>query len=56
MLHYLLSQFLVKIKISDIAILNISGAGYGCISNRIGENEAINLVKNINLTKRRETL
>ena len=52
----LLTKFLVKIKISDTAILNISGADYGCIRNIIGKNEAINLVKNINLTKKRGTL
>ena len=39
-------------KISDIAILNINGSDYRCIISLITKNEAINLMQNVDLTKK----
>ena len=36
---------MMSMKLSDIAFLNINGADYRCIINRISKNEAINLLK-----------
>ena len=44
---------MMYMNLSDIAVLNIKGADYCCI---INGSEAINLIKNINLTKKRGTL
>ena len=35
---------IMSINLSDIAILNIKNADYGCIISRISKNEAINLM------------
>ena len=43
-------------NLSDIVILNIKGTDYNCIINRTNKNEAINLMQNINLTKKNWTL
>ena len=43
-------------NLSDIAILNIKGTDYHCISSGISKSEAINLIKNINLTEKSRTL
>ena len=43
-------------NLSDIAILNIKSADYCCIISRISKSEAINLMQNINLTKKRGAL
>ena len=43
-------------NLSDIAILNIKGADFRCIISRISKSEAINLIQNINLTKKSRTL
>ena len=42
--------------LSDIAILNIKGADYCCIISGISKSEAINLMQNIDLTKKNGTL
>ena len=42
-------------KLSDIAILNIKDANYCCIINRINKNVAMNLMQNIDLTKKSKT-
>ena len=41
---------------SDIVILNIKGSDYCCIISGISESEAINLIQNIDLTKKRRAL
>ena len=41
-------------KISDIAVLDMKGADYHCIISGIRENEAINVMQNIDLTKKVE--
>ena len=40
----------------DTAILNTNDADHRCIINRISKNEAINLLKNFDLTKKNGTL
>ena len=47
---------MMSMNLSDIAILNIKGADYCCIISRISKSEAINLMLNINLTKKSGTL
>ena len=42
---------MMSMNLSDISILNIKGANYSCIINGISKNEAINLLKNVNLTE-----
>ena len=42
--------------LSDIAFLNIKGADYCCIISGISKSEAINLMQNIDLTKKNGTL
>ena len=42
--------------LSDNAILNIKGADYCCIISGISKSEAINLMQNIDLTKKNGTL
>ena len=41
---------MMSMILSDIAILNIKGSGYYCIISLIRENEAINLMQNVDLT------
>ena len=38
--------------LSDIATLNIKGSDYYCIISLIRKNEAINLMQNVDLTKK----
>ena len=45
---------MMYMDLSDIAILNIKGADYCCIISRISKSEAINLMQNIDLTKKAE--
>ena len=40
--------------LSNIAILNIKGSDYCCIISRISKIEAINLIQDIDLTKKVE--
>ena len=47
---------MVSMNLSDIAILNIKGSNYCCIISGIIKSEAINLVQNIDLTKKSGTL
>ena len=46
---------MISMKLSDIAILNIKDANYCCIINRINKNVAINLMQNIDLTRKSKT-
>ena len=43
-------------KLSNIAILNIKGYDYCCITSGISKNEAINIMQNAHLTKKSRTL
>ena len=43
-------------NLSDIAVLNIKGSEYRCIITLINKNEAIDLMRNADLTKKTGTL
>ena len=43
-------------NVSDFAILNFKGSDYQCIISLISKNEAINLIKNTDLTEKSKTL
>ena len=47
---------MMSINLSDITILNIKGSHYCCIISGISNSEAINLIHNIDLTKKGEPL
>ena len=47
---------MMSINLSDIAILNIEGSDYRCISSLIGKNHVINLLQNADLTEHSGTL
>ena len=46
---------MMSMNLSDIAVLNIEGSDYRCIS-LISKNEAINLMQNADLTEKSRTL
>ena len=46
----------MSMNLSDIAILNIKSADYRCIISGIRKSKAINLMQNIDLTKKSGTL
>ena len=46
----------MSVNLADIAILNIQGADHFCIISTINKSEAINLMQNIDLTKKNGTL
>ena len=43
---------MMSMNLSDVAILNIKSADYSCIIGGISKSETINLMQNINLTKK----
>ena len=47
---------MMYVNLRDIAVLNTHGADYCCITSRISKIEAINLIKNIDLTEKGQTL
>ena len=47
---------MMLLNLSDIAILNIKGSNYSCVISSISKNEAINLLRNADLTKKSEAL
>ena len=47
---------MTSINLSNIAILKIKNADYHCIITVISKSEAINLIKNIDLTEKSEIL
>ena len=47
---------MMSINLCDIAILNIKGSGYGCVTSLISKNETINLMQNADLTKKSKIL
>ena len=46
---------MMSMNLSDLVILNIKGADYRCIISKISNSEAINLMLNINLTRKSRT-
>ena len=44
---------MMSVNFSNIAILNIKGSDYRCIISLISKNEAINLMQNADLTKKK---
>ena len=50
--HHLL---MMSMNLSDIAILNIKDSSYCCIISSIRKSEAINLMKNTDLTEKGRT-
>ena len=47
---------MMSMSLSDIAISNIKRADYSCNISGISKSDALNLMGNINLTKKREAL
>ena len=47
---------MISMNLSIIAVLNIEEFGYCCIISRISKNEAIKLMQNVALSKKRGTL
>ena len=47
---------MMAMNLSDIAILNIYGADYCCILNRISKSEAVNLLQKADLSLKSGTL
>ena len=47
---------MMSINLSDIAILDIKSVDYQCIINGISKKEAINLMQNMNFTKKRNII
>ena len=43
---------MISVNINDIAILNMNGADCCCIINGISETDALNLLKNADLTRK----
>ena len=46
---------MMSMNLNDIAILNVQGIDYYCIINRISKSEAIGLLINSSLYKKRRT-
>ena len=47
---------MMSMDLSDIAILNIKSTGYGCIISGISKSKTVNLMQNIDLTKKSRKL
>ena len=47
---------MMSINLNDIVILNIKGADYCCIINRISKSEVVNLLQNTDLSEKTGTL
>ena len=47
---------MVYFNLSDTAVLDIKGVDYCCIISDISKSEAINIMQNIDLTKKARTL
>ena len=47
---------LMSINLNDIAILRLNSADYRCIIEGISKSDAVNLLKNADLTKKRAVL
>ena len=44
---------MMSINVNDVAILNIKSSDYCCINSLISKNEVINLLQNVDLTKKK---
>ena len=51
-----LDLLMMSMDLSDIAILNIKSTGYGCIISGISKSKTVNLMQNIDLTKKSRKL
>ena len=49
-----LDLLMMSMNLSDIAIIDIKSVNYYCIISRISKNDAINLMENVDLTKKVE--
>ena len=47
---------MMSINLSDIVLININSSDYYCIISQISQNEAINLIRNADLTEKIGTL
>ena len=47
---------MMSVNLTDIAISNIKGSDYRCITSLISKNEAANLIQNTDLTEKSGTL
>ena len=47
---------MISINVNQIAILNIKGAYYYCVINGINKSDAVNLLQNADLTKKKGVL
>ena len=47
---------MMSMNLSNVAILKIKNTDYCCITTGISKSKAINLMQNIDLTEKRETL
>ena len=47
---------MMSINVNNVAILNIKGSGYCCINSLISKTVVINLLQNVDLTKKNVTL
>ena len=43
---------MMSINLNDIVILNITGSDYHCIISLVSKNEAVNLLKNVDLNEK----
>ena len=50
------SLLMISVNLSDIAILNIKGSNYHCITSGIRKSEPINLMQNTDLTEKSRRL
>ena len=48
--------FMMSMNLSNFAILNIHGTDYYCIINGISKSEAVNLIRNIDLIKKKQNI
>ena len=46
---------MMSVNLSDIAVLNIKGSDYLCITSLISKSEAIKLLQNADFTKKNRT-
>ena len=51
-----LDLLMMSMNLIDIALSNIKGANYCCVISRINKSEAVNLMHNIYMTEKSQTL
>ena len=47
---------MMSMNLNNVAILNIHGVGYRCIVNGISNSEVVNLLQNVDLSEKSESL